>query len=245
MSLKLSKSGEFIESLILPSFIALSNQSMLPSTLLFGGLILTSTSFGLFDIKLPSMSSLPFTNHITFSEEVDVVIGETDTLNKVMNAFTFFNEPSKKESKDTAQSRIFDKLPYTFEFPKIKFKIESTSIEVDNILSTETSIRCGHTLILDNADNKRVKLQGIHLSESLHEGIFVEVEQLNELLLPGLIQLNEPCTDLKIQFYNDALIANVASLRLNSLVSEQEFESQSGKDSGSPPIISLPFQSEM
>lgn len=241
ISLKLSKSGEFMESLILPSFFALSDQSMMPSTFLCGGLNFTSTSFGLFDIKLPSMCSLPFTNHITFSEEVDVTIGETNTLNKVINAFTFFNEPSTKQSKDTAQNRIFDNIPYTFEFSKIKFKIKSTIIEVDNILSTKTSIRCGHTLILDNADNKRVKLQGIHLSESLHEGVLVEVEQLNDLLVPGLIQLNEPCTDIKIQFYNDELITNVASLRLNSLLG-QELERKSAKDSGSPPILCIPYQ---
>ena len=203
MSLKLSKSGEFIESLILPSFIALSDQSMLPSTFLFGGLNLTSASFGLFDIKLPSMSSLPFTNHITASEEVCVTIEDTGTLNKVINAFSFYNEPSTKQVKDKAPNRIFENIPYTFEFPKIRLKIESASIEVDNALSTETSIRCGHTLILDNADNKRVKLQGIHISESLYEGILVEVEEFNDLLLPGLIRLNEPCTNIKIQFHND------------------------------------------
>lgn len=241
MSLKLSKSGEFIESLILPSFIALSDQSMLPSTFLFGGLNLTSTSFGLFDIKLPSMSSLPFTNHITASEEVCVTIEDTGTLNKLINSFSFYNEPSTKQVKDKAPNRIFENIPYTFEFPKIRLKIESASIEVDNALSTETSIRCGHTLILDNADNKRVKLQGIDISESLYQGILVEVEELNDLLLPGLIRLNEPCTDIKIQFHNDELIANVAGLRLNSLLG-QDSESHSTKGSGSSPILSLPYQ---
>lgn len=241
MSLKLSKSGEFIESLILPSFIALSDQSMMPSTFLFGGLNLRMSSFGVFDINLPSMSSLPFTNHITSSEEVCVTIGDNDTLNKVINAFSCCNEPLTKEINDKAPIRIFENIPYTFEFPKIRLKIESTSIEVDNIFSTDSSIRCGHTLILDNAENKRVDLQGLHLSESLDEGIFAEVEQLNELHVPGLIQLNEPCTEIKITLYNDELIANIAGLSFNSLVG-QESESHSSKGSGSPPIPSLPYQ---
>jgi hypothetical protein len=241
MSLKLSKSEEFIESLILPSFIALSDQSLMPSSFFFGGLNLRLTSFGRFDIKLPSMSSLPFTNHITSSEEICVTIGDNEALNKVINAFILCNEPSTKEIKDKAPIRIFENIPYTFEFPKLMLKIESTSIEVDNIFSTETSIRCGPTLILDNAENKRVKLQGLHLSESFDEGIFVEVEQLNELLVPGLIQLNEPCTEIKIQFYNDELIASIAGLRLKSLLG-QESESHSTKGIGSPPILSLPYQ---
>ena len=241
MSLKLSKSEVSIESLILPSFISLSDQSLMPCTFLFGGLNLRLTSFGLFDIKLPSMSSLPFTNHITSSEEVSVTIRDNDTLNKVINAFSFCNEPSTKEIKDKSSIRIFENIPYTFEFPKIMLKIGSTDVEVDNLFSTETSIRCGHTVILDDAENKRVKLQGLQLSESLHEGIFVEVEQLNELLVPGLIHLNEPCTEIKIQFYKDELIANIAGLRLNSLLGQQESESHSTKGIGSSSILSLPY----